>query len=269
MNSESLLKLYSLGIVVKDKKPGDDTIMVSAIETNNMQDSGNILDTNKTHESGLRDNNGGGFDASIQTTNYLTATWIPNGEDNRITAPDVCEGEHVCIYQYGNVQKFYWTTLFREPALRKLETAVYAWSNNPTRPGKATLENSYVMLVDARNGKVRFTTPDNNGEFTKYRIQMDTKKGVVTVEDAEGNIVILNSAEGALSATIKQTITAEAGEQITLKAPTIILDGEVKTTKNLAVTNGIKSAKVDAKEMSAPSIGASNVQTSTINGKSV
>lgn len=265
----SQLKLYSLGIVVRDKLPGDDNILVTAIEVNNMQESGKVLDSEKTHESGLRDNNGGGFDASIKTSNYFTAKWIPDGSDNRLTAPDVCEGEQVAIYQYGDVQKFYWRTIFREPALRKLETVVYSWSNNPTRPTEPSLTTSYVMLMDARNGKVRFTTPNNNGEATKYTIQIDTKKGVLNLEDAEGNTVVLDSAAGSLTANINTSVSVTAGESILLKAPNITLDGEVMVTKNLVVRESIKSSKMSSKAMAAPEVSASNVQTSTINGKSV
>ena len=66
---------------------------------------------------------------AIQTTNAIRAEWLGDST-NRITPPDVRRGEKVQIFQYSNVDKYYWQTITQPGVnVRKKETIVEAISN--------------------------------------------------------------------------------------------------------------------------------------------
>ncbi|NTW91808.1 MAG: hypothetical protein HGA35_07770, partial [Erysipelotrichaceae bacterium] len=125
----SELKLYSLGIVVENKPVGADIIMVSPIEVLNIQGAGSIKDASTKSEGTLKNADDKNFATEMKSSSYLKATWLPLGNSNRITSPDVVANETVILFKFGDVDEYYWTTIFREVELRRQETVLYGFSN--------------------------------------------------------------------------------------------------------------------------------------------
>jgi phage baseplate assembly protein gpV len=88
-------------------------------------------------------------------------------------------------------------------------------------------ETSYWFEVDTLNKYVKLHTSDNDGELTTYDITLNTKEGSLEIKDGVGNSVLMNSSEGSLTATMNS--------KVTLKAPEIVLDGDVTTTGTQAI----------------------------------
>lgn len=210
----SSLSIYSLGIVAEDKETEKDIIKVVPME--HLTDI--IGDITKTKK----------FD-KIDCKNTIEATWIPFGHSNRMSSPDVIAGETVVIFTYSDTNEYYWTTIFREPLIRRLEKVLYSYSNLPdgARVTEFERDTSYFAEVDTMNKYVHVHTSDNDGELTTYDIKVNTKEGFVDIRDGRGNYIKLNSA--------KDKITANALAEIVIKAPEICLDGNVTISGKLGV----------------------------------
>jgi phage baseplate assembly protein gpV len=274
----SKLKLFSLGIVVEDKPQEDDYITVTPIEHLSIQEDGDL--TNKTNDikgniSSLTNDGNQSFDTEHKVTNKIKAKWISFGVSNRETAPDVYRGETVILFQYANVDEYYWTTLFREPSLRKQETVLYTYSNQKAPGSSYDPNTSYWTRIDTRNKKVQWHTSNNDGELTTYDSILDTKEGVyIPFQDGIGNYLILNSKEKTITLRVLRNIRLEDNastdfieinldeNRITLSSNnSIILTS--KTTIELNTKNVIintKTFEINANSMTV------NCPTITFNG---
>lgn len=228
MSEKTHLSLYSLGIVTEDKPDGTDIILVTPIEILNIQESGLIKDNLKTYKSELKDINNKVDKVELKSTNIVRAKWIPFGHSNRISAPDVVKNETVILFKYGNVDEFYWTTIFREPSLRRLEKVLYAFSDLPSGIKAFDKSTSYWLEVDTKGKKVHFHTSNNDGEFTPYDIIIDTKSGVFIITDNKDNKIVMDAANST----------------IIIKSPNIILDGDVTITGSLKVGGSIDTSSI-------------------------
>ena len=210
----SSLSIYSLGIVAEDKETEKDIIKVVPME--HLTDI--IGDITKVKK----------FD-KIDCKNTIEATWIPFGHSNRMSSPDVIAGETVVIFTYSDTNEYYWTTIFREPLIRRLEKVLYSYSNLPdgARVTEFERNTSYFAEVDTMNKYIHVHTSDNDGELTTYDIKINTKEGYVDIRDGRGNYIKLNSA--------KDKITANALAEVVIKAPEICLDGNVTISGNLGI----------------------------------
>ena len=219
---DSKFKLYSLGIVAKDKPTATDTISVMPIE--HITDTKGDINQESDYESKAKDHKKVPSQSKSVSKNTIDATWIPLGGSNRISSPDVIAGETVLIFTYADTNEYYWTTYLREPSIRRLEKVLYGYSNmsSGARSESFDRETSYWFEVDTLNKYVKLHTSDNDGELTTYDITINTKEGVLEIKDGVGNSVLMNSSEGSLTVTMNS--------KVTLKAPEIILDGAVTTT---------------------------------------
>lgn len=204
--NESNLKLYSLGIVTKDKLPGDDYIEVCPIEKFSIQESNELGKKEKIDKSSLKDSNNKGFDTEVKHSNVVKAKWISLGVSNRTTAPDVYKSETVLLFKFADVNEYYWTTIFREPNLRRQETVLYSYSNLKSGLEAYDLDTSYYFLVDTRNKKIVLKTSNNDGELTTYNVTIDTKKGSVEIKDGKNNFIQLDSEKDTLTATTNSSV---------------------------------------------------------------
>lgn len=56
----------------------------------------------------------------MKARNYLKAKWLPLGHSNRLkAAPDLVKNETILLFKFGDVDEYYWTTIFREVELRE------------------------------------------------------------------------------------------------------------------------------------------------------
>jgi phage baseplate assembly protein gpV len=110
------------------------------------------------------------------------------------------------LFKFGDVDEYYWTTIFREPGIRRLENVIYAFSNLKSGLTEFDKNTSYWLQVDTIHKKVHLHT-DNKGEV----IQIDAKNNKVDV-----------------------TTSKEAN----ITAPTINLNGNVNIGGHLKVSGG-------------------------------
>lgn len=247
---KSALSLYSLGIVVETKAAGSDTVMVTPIEHLNIQDNKLIKDNKQEYKNTLPDKDGKVSGSSAKGSSSLKAKWLPLGQSNRSTAPDVVANETVLLFKYADVDEYYWTTIFRENSLRRLENVLYSYSNLPAGIKEYSMTESYWMYMSTKTKKVQLHTSNNDGEHCTYDISLDTKQGILTIVDGKKNIVELSSKSDSLnigvnnniSATAKNNVVVTAGSSVTVKAPQITLDGNVAITGSLSVAGNSQAS---------------------------
>lgn len=227
---KSGLQLYSLGIVTEDKAEDEDMIKVSPIEEFSME-KGKLKEDDRKHKSSLPDKEGVTIQAKSEGGAVLDAKWIPYGNSNRDTAPDVYKNETVLIFRFADTDEYYWDTVFREPNIRRLEKVKYVYSNKPAGLDAFDDDSSYWMLWDTRNQVIRLHTSSNNGEPTDYDFIIDTKLGEVSFEDQLGNKIHLRSVPGILDVTTENEVnvktkryTLDAAESISLKTTSFTID---------------------------------------------
>jgi hypothetical protein len=226
----SELKLYSLGIVTENKPEGTDYILVTPIEKISIQEAGYINDKERTYKSSLTDIDGKEDNKEIKGVNKIRAKWIPFGHSNRITAPDVRANETVILFKFGDVDEYYWTTIFREPSIRRLENVVYAFSNLKNGLDAFDSTTSYWVQVDTIHKKIHLHTNNNDGEYTDYDILIDTQTGDMTITDNRGEVIAINARDKKINIT--------ALEEINISARTINLNGKVNIGGSLKVSGG-------------------------------
>jgi phage baseplate assembly protein gpV len=273
---KSLFNFYSIGIVVKDKVRQEDTITVSPIEHLNVQ-SNQKLDSDPVTSKGTLSSPIAkpNFSSEISSSSNITAKWINLGGSNRITAPDVYKGETVVLYKYENVDEYYWSTIFREPSLRKQETVIYSYSNEKTPMKEFNPDSSYWFLVDTFGKMLKLHTSNNDKEEVKYDITMNTKEGTFEVfRDSNGNFMLLDSKQKTLTVyalkditlldssgdyvkinSDSMSVTVNSGKSVivntksvtvnasntVINSPSNLVNGDLNVTGNVSVTGGLSS----------------------------
>jgi len=235
--------IYSLGIVVKSDIADPDNIEVTPIERVSMV-NGLLKDFSKKFNVSLPDLQGIEQTAKLEGDAVLIAKWVPFGDSNRETAPNVQPSETVLLFTYADTQEFYWTTIFREPSLRRKERVVYAYSNMESGTKAYDPNSSYWVLIDTLNKRIRLHTSSNDGEPTDYDITINTKEGIFTLEDELGNKIELNSVNGKLTAVTKESIeltskriTLNATEGVTVNGE-LSIEGDVKSSGRIIDQGG-------------------------------
>jgi len=221
----SQFKMYSFGRVADNKARSSKTINVTPIENASMI-SGEIASNEKEMVSKGVDASGNHYQTSVVADTAIEAEWLPFGS-NRVTAPDVRRGERVMIWQYADTDAFYWTTTGWDDALRRLETVVYAFSNNSKVDGEGFNPKDYYFVeVSTHDKHIILRTSKADGEPFEYGFVFDTKNGIVTLADDAGNLFELNSKDTKMSMVLntgtkvildKQKILIEAIMEIKMK----------------------------------------------------
>ena len=242
------LQFYSNGIVAKTKTRGDDAIEVDPIEKLSM-DLGDVSGTSKQKKSSLPNQHGVTKSAGVKGGSVLVAKWIAFGCSNRETPPDVVVGETVMIWRYADTNDYYWTTMFREPSLRRQETVRYVYSNQPSGRTPYDEDSSYWLEYDTVDKHIHLHTSSNDGEPVDYDVTIDTKLGTIEVKDDIGNVFFLDSPKGQMDTTTNtgvsvttQKFVINASTSVEINTPSFTLNGESSTinasshTENAAVT---------------------------------
>ena len=241
ITNTSSLKHYSLGIVIQDKVEGSDIIKVDPIESFTL-DQGKITEDSRKYDSQLKDHKGVEKKQKLVGGSVVEAKWIAYGYSNRESAPDVYKNETVILYRFANDPRIYWTTIFREPMIRRLETVVYAYSNQPSGLVEYDADTSYWEKWDTRRKVIHRHTSDNDGEPFKYDIITNAKEGWHLITDDVGNYLRIDSskttntlinAAGTYVVEEKDRLYGYAPTYICLSSPTIYLN-----TPNLVVGAG-------------------------------
>lgn len=212
--ADSGFKLYSLGTVAANKKRKSKIIEVVPIESMPMLD-GELTDNVEQYKAkgeGVDGENA--FDNEIKTTASIKAEWLPWGNTNRKTAPDVRRGETVYIYRYKDTDKFYWVEFMDPLKLRRLETVVYAWSNERTENVPLDETNTYFLEVSTHEKFIHLRTNKNDKEPFAYDIQLNTKEGFLQIQDDDGNFLFIDSKNRHIRAENKDKSFIELNKRI-------------------------------------------------------
>lgn len=193
VSSRSLLQEFSVGIVAANKPLDSNLIEVSPIESLTML-NGELTDHYEELSASGIDGSGKSYQSKAKVSATITATWIPRGQSNRMTAPDVRRGEKVQIYRLANSSKYYWDTLENSSNVRRLETVVNAYSATQEENVELNDSNSYTQGVSTHNQYVNVIhTTKANGERFAYDIYVDTKTSKIHLKDDVGNEFLLDS----------------------------------------------------------------------------
>lgn len=229
---ESGLRFYGLGIVSQTKPRGSNFVMVTPIEKISMG-QGQMSKMQDVYDISSVDVNGTPTNEKIVGETHVKATWLPLSEGNRQTAPDVVEGETVRLFKYGTKNEYYWSTLYREPSIRRLETVLYAWGNLPTGNVPWDKTSSYWFEASTHDKYLHWHTSQSDGEAFAYDFKIDTAASTVTLTDNVGNTMFIDSkntlyrlqnADGSYSELNKGQYTTYAVNHARIKAPVVHIE---------------------------------------------
>lgn len=268
----SQLRIYTIGTVAANKLLDSKEIEFTPDEDMFFA-NGEITDNANTVTSSGTNAAGQSYEKSLTTTASMRAVWLPLGNTNRKTAPDVRRGERVVIYQFADADRYYWTTLLDDLKLRKLETVIYAFSNVRDEDKEETADTTYFFEVSTHGKYIHLHTAKNDGEPFAYDIQINTKNGFIQIRDDIGNMFEVDStntkitlynvdesyikldkqnidihALDSITLTAGKKINLKAGEQINVeageilneKAPTINTESD-QTINNVPTTTNTGS----------------------------
>lgn len=233
---EKSKKFFGLGYVVEDKKEDSYEIEVYPIEV--IPTANGDLSSSEKSSVSIQDSQGNNVSVKYDKSNTIPCTWYPNGEQNRITAPDVCKGDIVEIYTFGETTDYFWCVYSHNQALRKREKVLYYFSNKAGTGGDSS--QGYFLLVDTINKTVHFHTANNDGEACGYDLLFNTKEGQLSISDTLNNSIILESVDGKLTITTNEKIILNTKE-----ATLNCLKAEVNASESCKINTGIMTIKSD------------------------
>lgn len=251
----SKLRFYSIGIVAANKPLNSKEVEVLPTEELPMMD-GYLDDNLDSYNAQGTDASGKSYSTKLKMGNSIKAQWLPFCDSQRLTAPDVRRGESVMIYQFGDADKYYWTTLKNDNKLRKLETVIWAFSGTTKEGDGITPETSYFFEVSTHKKLVTFHTSQANGEPYGYDIQINTAEGRILITDTAGNKFTMNSpatqlrmenAVGSFLDITKQIATLSTGEEINLTTKAF------KVSSDTTQINASSSTQITTKSMGVSS----------------
>ncbi len=219
----------------EDGKTANHDIEFWDYERNSMAD-GEITDTVDKIETTGEDSSGNKFKASVDSTITMSATWLPFGQDNRLTSPDVRRGEEVMIWQLADdTATFWWTSAERGIDLRKLETVIFGISGTKAEDTPATAENTYFLEMSSHRGAITMHTSNANGEPFTWDFQINAMDGNAVIQSSAGDHIAIDSKEttiemvnsaGSMIVMNKKKIRMFAEEEISLESNNIKINGK-------------------------------------------
>jgi len=229
---ERNVKMYSLGKVAKD--PTEDNPYIDVFPIEEITDfTGDLTEVDIISED-IKNASDEYIVSKINKEVTIRAKWLNGDNINRVSPPNICKGETVRVYRYGDTDKYFWETLYNEIDLRKNEKVVTAFSNRKTIDEEVDIDKMYYYTFDTINKLVKIHTSTNDGEPTSYDITLDTGDGILEVIDGEGNQVKLESMDGKLYININKEIVADVGNRVEMNVKN---DMDINL-KKFAVSNG-------------------------------
>ncbi len=260
----SKFRFYSLGVVAANKAMSTHVIEVTPVEELTMLDGDiNATEADVTADGVLGD--GSHYSSAAMSGNSLQAQWLPFGSTNRRTSPDVRRGERVIIYQFGDTDKYYWTTLMDDFRLRKLETVIWGISATPNEGAEPGHDNMYYLEVSSHNKLIALHTSQANDEPYGYDIQINTKDGRITFQDTAGQEILLDSAarqlylknsDGSLVEINKTICNINASDEVNITTSKYTLQADNATTQasEINVKGGTTTISGDALNVTTATI---------------
>lgn len=253
--SASKFHFYSFGQVAANKPRHEGSgpcVMLEVFPQEKFtMSAGEITDNVETINVKGQDANGKAYEGKIETKPSITCMWLPIGEPNRVTPPDVRRGEQVIIYRYADTQYYFWSSAFNN-LIRKLETVTHWYSGIPedgkSAPTEKTSENGYIVEVSTHDKHILITTSKLNGEKCRYTVALDTANGKFNLEDDLGNELELDSVAGVLTATTENQIIHNT-KKFTSNCEEFEVNASKSVQFNTPITGMSKDMQVDGNSL--------------------
>lgn len=191
------LHYIGLGLVAENKPLGTKVILFTWYEQNPMQ-VGSVVSENRRLTTKYRDAKGVEQTATLYTDTSRPAIWLPD-DSMRITAPDVRRGEKVKLYQYADKDTIYWKEVGDGKRKRRGETIVLGASgrlgleDSGLDEANDIVENHYRIELSGHKKIINLSTSPANGEISTYNLLLDGGNGIISLNDAEGNELVLDT----------------------------------------------------------------------------
>ena len=260
MGTISQFHFHTLAIVAVNKLRTSKIIEATPIEHTSFV-NGEITDTYTNIIAFAKDANNKNYGTSVKSSITIEADWLPIGNSNRMTAPDVRRGETVIIYRFADTDKYYWNVFTNDMSLRKLETVIYAFSGTTVEADPTDASTSYYMEVSTHDKYVHLHTSNTNGEPYQYDIQINTATGFIQIMDDQGNYIKFDTTEHQIS------LVNQDGSVVEVNKTNINLSCTDTTTINCAnlVVNANSAITATSPTTTVNSTTVNNGHT-TING---
>lgn len=260
-NRESSWKFYSFGIVAAAKERGSDLITVTPIEEISMG-QGLLNDVKVEYKVSVPDRQGVKRSESVEGDAKVVAKWTAFGQSNRMTPPDVQPSETVMLFRVADTDEYFWTSMMREPGLRRLETVCMMYGNIPSGLTPFDKDTSYWSEWSTHDKHVHIHTSNNDGEPFEYDIKIDTAAGTILIDDNAGNNIFLESSPSKLTINTNEDVEINtkrikfnASESIEFNTPKYTLNASDSATVN-TTTNEL-NATSDTQNTTSTTVNAS------------
>lgn len=233
---EGHLKVYSLAIVLEDKPRDSDTVVCHPIEELPLVD-GDVNEWKLEYDVTLPDVNGVKKTSAVKLDSKIKARWLAYGHSNRVTSPDLIKNETILLFRYADTDEYWWTTIFHEPKIRRLETVRHEYGNlqAPLEEWEKALKNCYSYEVSTHDKHVWLQTVTSDGEPFSYDIKLNTKEAILTIVDSNDNMIKLWSPDRRIG--IKTSV-------VDIDTDTVNIRNDVNIYGNLKVQGNIGSPSV-------------------------
>ena len=232
-NELSGLRFYSVGRVAANKKRG--SFLIEVVDVEKLPNlSGDVTDHKETMKAkieGSEDTDA--KEVEVDTTASIPAEWLPLGQTNRLTAPDVRRGEYVILLKFADAEVIYWMELKAAHHLRRLETITYAFSNERRENIPLDENNTYMLTISTHDKHVTLTTSKSDGEPYAWTIQLNTKEGFLMWKDDTGNYGFIDAknrrirfenADKTFVDLDRRVLKMEALDQVSIKTKAFIVN---------------------------------------------
>lgn len=241
-------KLYSLGVAAEDLPLGSIYLKVFPSDVRTMHD-GEVNTTPNNVSVAASTTDGQSYSVGTQAQAFIIAEWLPLGQHNRQTPPNLLKGAQVHIYYLeGSQDQYYWIEARNDLRFRKLEDVAYAYKASPKIDEVATDDNCYVVRYSPLNKLIHIHTSKANGEEFKYDIVIDTANSILRLTDDQGNRFTINSpakqlrlenSSGNYIDLIDSVLTMDVKKQINIR--TTEYNQTVETANYKATTTNMQS----------------------------
>ena len=246
----SILHLHSTGTVTSVPAIGSKVISVR-LKERKFGNQDELLD-NPTKEKVAFNTAAGADEVEVTHTDSVKATWLKRNS-NRVSAPNVRRGDEVLVWRVGETENYLWE--LRDGPNIRLETVIYAFSADPSKPIADDFSNAYVFEVSAHNKTMTFSTSKANGEPFAYVHQYDLETGVVITQDDIGNTTYMRSREHIIGMTNtdstkfeinRKDIIGECSGTASFKAKSIAMQADNISLNADSISLNADSVDIDA-----------------------
>lgn len=146
--------------------------------------------------------NGKAYSSRVKVTSAVTAIYW-NEEGNRLTAPQMQQGERVMLYRLGGEEAIYFKPLNRDANKRVQETVIMGYAAKPVKDAKEGTkldqDNTYTQTFDGVNGMIETRTTQANEEKAGWTQQFNGRDGIMVIKDEKGNIIQIDSVNDVIT----------------------------------------------------------------------